>query len=183
MAARTIARDIAVIEYGRNPPPGLVAVVTLIAGNDVIRCFAGCNNAVVAGHAAACHSRMVHKSNRAPCSRSMAVCTDLRTRNMIHRPRGRLHGANRGVTTDTSRIRALERAAGMASITTYIGMCTVKLKPGAEMIEWCLCRCGRKGCSKQQVAGGKRENSPNGNLASSRSVHWIDLTSRNESAE
>ena len=155
MAAEAIACDVAVVEYGRNPSTGLVAVVALIAGNDVIRCLASCNNSVVAGYATPCHCRMVHESNRAPCSRSVAVCTDLGTRNMIHRPYSGLHGANRGVTTDTSRIRALKRASGMASITTHIGMCTVKLKSGAEMIEWRLCRCSRKGCSKEQVAGGK----------------------------
>jgi hypothetical protein len=116
-----------------------VAVVTLIAGSYVIWCLAGCNDSVVAGHATPCHRRMIHESNRAPCSGSVAVCTDLGTRNVIHGPYSGLHGANGGMTTDTGRIRALKRSPGMASITTHIGMCTVKLKPGAEMIEWRLC--------------------------------------------
>ena len=73
----------------------------------------------------------------------MAVATDLRTRNMIDRSCSRLNGADRGMATYTSWTRALELGAGMTAITGHVGMCTVKLKPGAEMVERLLCRRGR----------------------------------------
>lgn len=78
---------------------------------------------------------------------------------MIDRPHRRLHGADRGVTTHAGWTRTLKLAAGMTAITAHVRMRSIELKPGAEMIERLLCRCGREECSKQQPTG-REEESP-----------------------
>lgn len=73
----------------------------------------------------------------------MAVGTNLCTGDVIDGFQSCLHGANRGMAAYTGRTRALKPGAGMTAITGHVDMCTVKLKPGAEMVERLLCRCGR----------------------------------------
>ena len=143
MAGEATSRDIAVIENCRYPARTLVTVVALIAGDYVVGRLAGCEDAIVAAYAAPRDGRMVHEQDRAPCSLGMAVGTNLGTGNMIDGFRSCLHGADRGVAAHTGRTRALKLGAGMTAITGHVGMCTVKLKPRAEMVERLLCRCSR----------------------------------------
>lgn len=55
VAAEAAADDIRVVEYGWHPSCGVMTIVTLIAGNDMVRCFSGCLHAVVARSATARH--------------------------------------------------------------------------------------------------------------------------------
>jgi len=135
VAAETIPGDVAVVEYCRDPGPGLVAVVALIAGLDVPRRLPGSDEATVAVCAAARDGGMVHVSDGAPCGCRVAVGTNFGTGDVVDGLCRRLYGADRRVATDTGRIRALKLAARMAAIAAHVRVCTVELEARTEMIE------------------------------------------------
>lgn len=75
----------------------------------------------------------------------MAVETHTGIRYMVHRHRGCTYGAKLRVTADAGGHRSFERATGMATIAGHIGVCTIKFKPGTEVIECLLCVHIRRG--------------------------------------
>jgi len=87
VAAETISRDVRVIENSRHPKGAGVAVVTLIARNDMTGRFSGCLDTVVAGTAAAGHGGVIHIRDWAPCRSCVAGVTQRGRCNVI----GRLH--------------------------------------------------------------------------------------------
>ena len=66
VATEAIARDVRVVENRRYPKRTCVAIVALVAGNDMARWFAGRLRAVVARTAASRHRCVVHVKNRTP---------------------------------------------------------------------------------------------------------------------
>lgn len=78
MTADTIVRDRAVIEIGRDPGDGRMAVVAIIAARDVRRVFARCNRAVMAGRAGTDYLRMVNGIHGRPDHVVMAVFAYIR---------------------------------------------------------------------------------------------------------
>jgi len=78
MATKTVAGDIGMVEYRRNPAVRIMAVVALFARRDVIGRLAGCEHTVVAGAAAAGNRCVIHEHHRAPGRRRMAVSTKFR---------------------------------------------------------------------------------------------------------
>ncbi|KPK53875.1 MAG: hypothetical protein AMS22_06730 [Thiotrichales bacterium SG8_50] len=140
VAAEAIPGDVAVVEHGRYPRRGLVAVVALIAGLDVSRRLPGCDQAGVAIHTAAGNGGMVHVRDGAPRRRGVAVGTNFGTGDVIDGFCRRLHSSDRRMTADTGRIRALEFAARVAAVAAHVGMSAIELEPGTEVIEGLLRR-------------------------------------------
>ena len=61
VAADAVARDVHVIEIGRNPGHGRVAVVAIIAARDMSRVLAGCRVAVMTGNAGSEYLGVVYR--------------------------------------------------------------------------------------------------------------------------
>ena len=64
VAADAVARDVHVIEIGREPGDGRVAVVAIIAARDMSRVLAGCRVAVMTGNAGSEYLGVVHHIGR-----------------------------------------------------------------------------------------------------------------------
>jgi hypothetical protein len=185
MAAETATGDAGMVEYGGSPGGGLVAVIALLTTGEMGWIFSRGNDAIVTGSTTARDSRVVHIGDRAPGRCRMTVGTEVCRRNMIGRFNGGTAKTNSGMTGNAVRIGSFERAAGMASLTTNVGMCSVETESGAEMIERFL----------RQQAGWDQNESQNKltskeSCSSKRSrqdgcidCHLIILTSRKVSAE
>ena len=72
-----VARDIDVIEIGRNPRVGCVAVVAVVTTRDVRRVLAGCCVAIVAGAAGPEYLGVINHIGRRPDDVVMAVLADI----------------------------------------------------------------------------------------------------------
>ena len=59
VATDAVARDVYVIEVGRNPPACPVTVVAGVAAGDMRRVLAGCADTVMTSHAVADNATMV----------------------------------------------------------------------------------------------------------------------------
>ena len=77
VAADAIAADANVIEVGRQPACGRVAIVTSNSTRNMGRVFARCCNAVMTGAAATEYLRVIHPVRWCELIRVMAVLTDI----------------------------------------------------------------------------------------------------------
>ena len=77
VAADAIAADANVIEVGRQPACGRVAIVTSNSNRNMGRVFARCCNAVMTGAAATEYLRVIHPVRWCELIRVMAVLTDI----------------------------------------------------------------------------------------------------------
>lgn len=82
VTASAIARDIDVVEIGRRPGHGRVAVVAGIAAGDMRWVLAGRDAAVVAGLAGTNDLSMIHHGCRGPQIHAMTILTDGRRENV-----------------------------------------------------------------------------------------------------
>ena len=139
VTAETVARDVRVIKYSRNPGECRMAVVALLAGHDMRRMLARGINAVVTGCAGSGDCDVVHECDRAPRGGRVAVDAHSRVGDMVDGHGRCADRAELGVTADTGGRRALERAASVTTVTSYIGVRTVEVESCAEMIE-CILR-------------------------------------------
>ena len=73
MAADAITRDVGMVEVGRSPRRGRMAIVTGVAACKMRRVLAGCNSAVVAGEAGSDDLCMVHCIGRCPGNAAVAI--------------------------------------------------------------------------------------------------------------
>lgn len=73
VATNAVSDDVRVIKDGRKPGGRVVAVVALIAGADMVRCFPGRLNAIVAAVTAASNGGMIHERYHCPIRRNVAV--------------------------------------------------------------------------------------------------------------
>ena len=87
VAAEAISRDIGVVENRRRPEGARVAIVALVARNNMAGRLPGSLDTVVAGTAVAVHGRVVHVVDRAP-GRCCVTCIAERRRCDVI---GRLH--------------------------------------------------------------------------------------------
>ena len=71
------------VEVGRHPCRGRVAVVAVVATGDVRRVFAGCGDAVVAAAARADDLRVIDGERRQPPGRGVAVFAEVRRLNVF----------------------------------------------------------------------------------------------------
>jgi len=189
VAADAVARYVPVIESSRYPGIWLVTVVAVAARLDVVRRLARRYDAVVTRTAAAGHSRMIHEEDRCPRRCRMAVRTDFGRRYVVRRPDRGSHRAALRVTGDAGGAGILELAACVTALAAYVCVGAVEYEAGTEMIEWFLCfGPGRQADGAQQGEEGEKPwygqahcrilTVPVGS-----GIHWIDLTSRNDSAE
>jgi len=77
VAAKTIARDVHVIEVGRQPAYGAVTIIAVVAAGYMIRCLAGGSNAIVTRPARAQNLGMVNRHHRREDGRGMTVFTNV----------------------------------------------------------------------------------------------------------
>ena len=82
VATDTIIRDVGVVEVGRNPRRGRMAIVAGIAAGKMRRVLAGCNHAIVAGEAGTDDLGMVHGIGRYPKQVVVAVSANVAGRQM-----------------------------------------------------------------------------------------------------
>lgn len=87
VATEAIPRDVRMIENCRCPQGARVAIIALVAGNNMPWWFSGCLNTVVAGTATAGHGCVIHICDRTPGRGRVAGLTHCRRCNVI----GRLH--------------------------------------------------------------------------------------------
>ena len=66
VAGETAARDVGVIKDRRNPQRAVVAVVAIVAADDMSGRLSFGDGAVVAGSATARHGHVIHVVDRAP---------------------------------------------------------------------------------------------------------------------
>ena len=73
VAARAIGAGITVIEHGRGPVGGVMAITTAVATGDVIGRFAGCRGSVMAACTGAEYSVVVDARDRRPCGGAVTI--------------------------------------------------------------------------------------------------------------
>ena len=76
MAAHAVARDVDVIEVGGYPPQRCMAVIAVIAADDVVGVLARRDHTIVARTASAQHIGVIYGKYRGPAIRCMAVLAD-----------------------------------------------------------------------------------------------------------
>lgn len=150
VAREAIPRDVGVVEHSRDPQCAVVAIVALIAGDDMPRRLARPGCAVVAGSAAAGHGSVVHVVDGAPGRRRMATVTGFHRRDVIgwfHRGK---NGAYLRVAADTGRDGAFEDATGMAAIAADVLVRAIEIEARAVVVERFLrhCRCTQQQCAQ-----------------------------------
>lgn len=94
MAGEATTRYIGMIKYSRNPQRTVVAVVAIVAADDMSGGLALSRGAVMAGSATTRHGHMVHVVDRAPGRRRVTAVAGLRGCDMARRFHGREDGAN-----------------------------------------------------------------------------------------
>lgn len=82
VAARTISGDIDVVKVCRDPAACGMAIVTIVATDDVVRIFARCDCAVMAGSATTNNLQMIDVESRRKAIRCMAILTYARREDM-----------------------------------------------------------------------------------------------------
>ena len=82
VAVDAVARDVDVIEVGRQPACCRMAVVAGIAARDMCRILAGCCQAVMTGTAGTHDLHMVYRIHRRECICIVAVFADIRRRDV-----------------------------------------------------------------------------------------------------
>lgn len=83
MAAKAVSDDAGVVEDRWYPGIGIMAIVALVTRYDVVECFPGRLQAVVARQAATSDRRMIHINHGVPGCGGMAVGTLTRRLDMI----------------------------------------------------------------------------------------------------
>ena len=126
-----------------------MAVVALVAGNDVTGRFAGRNDIVMARITTTSHRRMIHERHRAPRVRRVTIAADLRALHVLRTLSGCLDRPDCRVTADAIGARGFELAARMTAFTRDVDVRTVKVEARAEMIERFL-RIHRRGADCQE---------------------------------
>ena len=77
VAADSISRDVGVIEVGRSPCRGRMAIVTGVAAGKMRRILAGCSHAIVAGEAGTKDLGVIHGIGRRPDDIAVAILTNI----------------------------------------------------------------------------------------------------------
>lgn len=95
VAARTIARNVHVVEIGGQPGGGRMAIVTIIATRNMGRVLAGCDNTIVARAASAQNLCVIDGDNRLKRNRIVTVFANI---GGLH-VNGTLAGGSRAVVT------------------------------------------------------------------------------------
>ncbi len=104
VAGDAIAGDIRVIENGRYPGAGVMAVVALFTRCDMGWRFTSGLHAVMAGTAIAGHRRVVHKCASVPCGSDVTIATLVGRHLVIGRLGRRAHDATGRMTARTGRL-------------------------------------------------------------------------------
>ena len=73
VATDAVADDACVIEHGREPCSGAVAIVALIVGGNMTRRFSRRLNPIVAADTASCNRRVIHERDHCPIRCYVAV--------------------------------------------------------------------------------------------------------------
>lgn len=94
MTTETVSADAGVIENGRDPQRTVVAIVALVARDNMAGRLARRDRAVVAGAATTGYRRMIHVVNRAPGRCRVAAVTGFRGGDMAGRFHRREDGAD-----------------------------------------------------------------------------------------
>jgi len=82
VATDAVAYDIRMIEYGREPCGGAVAIVALIVGGNMTRRFSRRLDPIVAADTASCNRRVIHERDHCPTRCYVAVRAFARRRNV-----------------------------------------------------------------------------------------------------
>jgi len=138
VTGKAIARDIAVVEHGRDPGCARMTIVAAVAGGDVIRCLPCCLEAVVTATATACHRRMIHKGDGTPGSCRVAIVANRRRSHVINWLRRRANSADSRMATGAGRTRSVEYSTGVAPVAAHVRMSAIEFKACAEVIEGVL---------------------------------------------
>jgi len=93
VAGETAARNVGMIKDRRNPLRTVMAVVTIVATDDMSGGLALCRGAVMAGPATARYGHMVHVVNRAPGGRGVTALAGLSRCDVARRFHRRQDGA------------------------------------------------------------------------------------------
>jgi len=170
VATEAIARDVRVVKNSRYPERARVAIVAVVAGENMAGRFAGRLHSVVASTTATEHSGVIHVRDGEPGRCRMACFACLCRCNMAGRLHCRENCTDLGVTACASRTRPLENSTGVAAVAVDILVCAIKVETRAEVIKLLLRMRGRR---EQQHA------EHDGNEC----LHWIRCTSSKESLE
>ena len=147
-----------------------MAIVAVVAGENMAGRFAGRLHSVVASTAATEHSGVIHVRDGEPGRCRMACFACLRRCNMARRLHCRENCTDLGVTACASRTCPLENSAGVASVAVDILMCAVEVETRAEVVKLLLRMRGR--CEQQHAE-----------YEWDKRFHWIRCTSSKESLE
>ena len=115
-----------------------MAVVALVAGNDVTRRFTGGHDVIVTRVATAGHRRVIHECHGAPRIRSMTVTANLRALHMPRALAGRLDCPDCRVTANAVGTRTFELSTGVTAVARNVDVGAVKVETRTEMIEQLL---------------------------------------------
>ena len=105
MAAETVARNIDVIEVGRQPCNSTVAIVAIVAAGDVVGVLAFGYAAIMACRACTEHLGVIHQNHRDEYGCAMAVFANIRRQRV-----------RRTFTGRSSTVMAVDAAAGDARV-------------------------------------------------------------------
>ena len=98
VAACTVARYVDVIEIRRHPSRRRMAIVTVVATDNMVRIFTGCRHAVMTGPAGSEDIGVIDRRHRIPRCRVVAVLASVGYQNMRRNFAGRVGTV---VTIDT----------------------------------------------------------------------------------
>lgn len=138
VATKAVVTDSGMVEHGGHECRCRMAIVALVAGQDVIGAFATRLSTVVARHAVADNGNVVDEGDRRPGRGRVAVRALVGGRNVIEGFSRRDDWARRRVAADAIGIRAFEAAAGVASITACSRVRAIQFEAGTEVIECVL---------------------------------------------
>ena len=136
VAADAVARDVGMIEIGRDPRVGGVAVVAGVAARDVRRVLPGGDRAVMAGETGSDDLQMINHVGRRPDDVVMAVLTDVGRIDVVRPLACRLGAvvAAEAVTRDIHmiEIRRDPRVGGVAIVTVVAARDVRRVFPGGD---------------------------------------------------
>lgn len=108
VAAKTVSRNVYVIEICRQPGDRAVAVIAVVAARYVSRVFAGGGNTVVAGSASTQNLRVIDRNDGNERNRAVAVFANVR--------RQRVRWGFSGCVRAVMAVAAVTRDAGMVEV-------------------------------------------------------------------
>lgn len=135
VTAGALAGDAGMVECGRGPAAGRMALVAIIGAGDVVCGFSGGRGPVVATDAGAKDSGVVDIGNQAHGHRGVAIVTLFGRTDVIAGLRGRRHESTLFVAVGTVLRRSLKDALDMTLLTGQLFVGARERKPGREMVK------------------------------------------------